>query len=129
MAEGQFILLVKTLDSTGAPAVKGAAPDASAVENFAQALTNVEETTGVKATESFVAQGAYDYIVIITVDTTAFPPAPGVDPASVTAQHVALGFAGALSKIAGVTTESVPVVDLTDPTFVGVFHSCTVPAG
>ena len=104
-----------------------AAPAAAAqdiVTTFQNALTNAEQKTGVTATSSWVAQGTYDYILQILVDTTRWPGPAVQGGGTPSPQQIAIGFAAALAQNAGVTTETVAVVPLNPDIKAVAAHSC-----
>lgn len=124
--QATYFLLVKLASQGPAkPAAHRANedPPPTAIEIFAEALTKATDLAAAVVNEQLVAQGAYDFIVSVTIDLDKYNQAnPGVGATS--ALQVALGLAAAVSHNAGVTTETVPVVQLDDQTVVNVAHSC-----
>ena len=124
----RFIILVKSLGSSGGDASGGPARVApkSAVTDFHDTLNQLAASTGTTINQSFAAQGSHDYVVDATIDPQKFAEKnPGMDVAGATAQHLAIGFAGALAKKARVTTQTLPVAPLADESFQKAFYSCT----
>jgi hypothetical protein len=116
-----YFLLVKSVASAA-----GAQSRATSVQDFELAARNAAARTGATIDNVWVAQGAYDFIVQVEVDTGQAPALGGPAGAEVTPQHAALALVTALSQNAAVTTETVPVLPAGDDTlqaFVG--HSCT----
>jgi hypothetical protein len=114
-----YFLLVKSIAKTAA-----APADTTLVEDFQQALANSAAQAGATVDLEMVAQGEYDFIVQITIDTGKYA---GLHPGDggPTAQHIVLGLTAALSHNAGVTTETVPVVPIAEPRLIAAMHSCT----
>lgn len=100
---------------------------AQSVASFEAAANDAAQRTGAATiTKVWIAQGPYDFIVEVAIDTANAPAIGGVDGAQVTPQHAALTLVTALAQAAAVTTETVPVLPADDNTlqqYVG--HSCT----
>lgn len=112
--QATYLLLVRsTADKPPQPA------------NFEAAVEHAAERTGAAIGNVWIAQGPYDFVVEIAIDTANTPAIDGVDRAQVTPQHAALALVAALSQTAAVATQTVPVVAAGDATlqkYVG--HSC-----
>jgi uncharacterized protein with GYD domain len=123
-----FVMLVKVAGS-GPSSEAGAG---TVMEDFVTALNDAVQRTGSRVRSTYAAQGAYDFIVDVTIDPEQYAARnPGVvDTSGVTAQQVAVGFAGALANGARTrfSTETVPVVSVKDRSFIAVYHSCTLDA-
>jgi hypothetical protein len=116
--KADYFLLVK---STAGPG--GQAPS---VANFEAEVNNAAGRTGAVVNNVWVAQGPYDFIVQVEIDTDNAPALGNHGGPPVTPQHAALALVAALAQNAAVTTETVPVLPASDTTlkaFVG--HSCT----
>jgi uncharacterized protein with GYD domain len=118
-----YVLLVKVLNLPANPD-----PGSTVIDVFAQALQNAADETGSKIVSANIAQGIYDFVVVITVDVDAYSRL-NQDPGTPTPQQVATGMAAALAHNAGVATETLPVMPLDDPLVREVFHSCTGKGG
>jgi hypothetical protein len=115
-----YLLLAKCLNLP-----TNADPGNTVIDVFSQALQNAAAQTGTTIGSANIAQGIYDFAVQITVDVDEYvslnPSGAGVP----TPQQVALGMAAALAHSAGVATETLPIMPLTDPVVADVVHSCT----
>lgn len=124
--QATYFLLVKIASQPTKPAAPAhGAPTPTAIEIFGQALEHATDLAGAVVNQAMVAQGAYDFIVSVTIDLDKYNQDHAGDGAT-SALQVALGLAAAVSHNAGVTTETVPVVPLDDQTVVNVAHSCGV---
>lgn len=113
-----YFLLVKSTAGPGAPA--------PSVANFEAEVNNAAGRTGAVVNNVWVAQGSYDFIVQVEIDTDKAPALGNQGGPAVTPQHAALALVAALAQNAAVSTETVPVLPASDGTlqaFVG--HSCT----
>jgi hypothetical protein len=117
----RFIFLVKYVDTSAS-----AAASTGVLQSFEQAVLNA--TTGAAHLNVVLAaQGPYDYIIDLSIDVTD-PQLKtlSVPAGELAAQQVALAVAARLSKDAGVTTETVPVFEISDQTLQAVVtHWCT----
>lgn len=116
--KADYFLLVKSTAGPGAPA--------PSVANFEAEVNNAAGRTGAVVKNVWVAQGPYDFIVQVEIDSANAPALGNHGGPSVTPQHAAVALVAALAQNAAVTTETVPVLPASDSTlqaFVG--HSCT----
>jgi hypothetical protein len=114
------------LEATYFLLVKSTAGKAPQPANFEAAVNNAAQRTGATISNVWIAQGPYDFIVEVGIDTANTPAIDGVDTSQVAPQHASLALAAALAQNAAVSTETVPVVAASDGTlqkYVG--HSCT----
>jgi hypothetical protein len=105
--------------------VKSTAGHVPQPASFEAAVNNAAQRTGATIANVWIAQGSYDFIVEVGIDTANTPAIDGVDANQVAPQHAALALAAALSQNAAVSTETIPVVTAGDGTlqkYVG--HSC-----
>jgi uncharacterized protein with GYD domain len=121
-----FVMLVKVVGA--GPSSDGGA--GTVMEDFVTALNDAVQRTGSRVRSTYAAQGAYDFIVDVTIDPEKYVSRNPhmTNPSGVTAQQVAVGFAGALANGAQTrfSTETVPVVSVKDKSFIDVYHSCTL---
>lgn len=116
--KADYFLLVKS--------TAGAGDRAGSITNFEAAVNNAAGRTGAVVTNVWIAQGPYDFIVQVEIDTANAPALDVPKGSEVTPQHAAIALVTALAHNAAVTTETVPVLPASDSTlqaFVG--HSCT----
>lgn len=110
--------------AAAAPAAAAPAPTSTIMDDFDTAVTNAATQTGVTVSNKWAAQGAYDYILLVTADSAKWPTSAAVPGGPPSPQQIAIGFGAALAQNAGVTTETVSVVTLDAGIRAIALHSC-----